>query len=91
VAAGGRMGQALAAAGLADPVVVSAIRIGEDNGRLAEATDFVSDWIDEDNGQAVQHITRLAEPVLLAVMGLVVGLVAMSLFVPLFDLATAGG
>ena len=89
VSSGGRMGQAVAAAGLADPVVVSAIRTGEDNGRLAEATDFVSDWMDDDNTSLIQQITRLVEPVLLAVMGVIVGFVAMGLFLPLFDLATA--
>jgi type IV pilus assembly protein PilC len=89
VASGGRMGQALGVARLADPVIVSAIRVGEDNGRLAEATDFVSNWLDEDNTNAVQHMTRLAEPTMLGIMGVVVGLVALSLFVPLFDLAGA--
>jgi len=91
VSSGGRMAHALAETGLADPVIVSALRTGEENGRLAEATDFVSDWMDEDNTQMVQHLTRLTEPVLLAVMGVVVGFVAMALFLPLFDLATAGG
>jgi type II secretory pathway component PulF len=91
VASGGRMGQALAATGLADPVIVSALRTGEDNGRLAEAAEFVSDWMDEDNTSTLQHLTKLAEPVLLVVMGLVVGFVAMSLFLPLFDLAAATG
>lgn len=91
VSSGGRMGQALGAVRLADPIIVSAIRTGEENGRLAEATDFVSSWMDEDNAAVTQHVTRLAEPVLLAVMGVVVGFVALCLFVPLFDLATAGG
>ena len=91
VAAGGRIGQALSATGLADPIVVSALRTGEENGRLTEATDFVSDWMDDDNATTVQNITRLAEPTLLAVMGVIVGLVAIALFLPLFDMATAAG
>jgi type II secretory pathway component PulF len=91
VSSGGRMGQAIAGASIADPVIVSAIKTGEDNGRLAEATDFVSSWIDEDNANMIQHVTRLAEPMMLAAMGVVVGFVAMSLFVPLFDLASAAG
>lgn len=90
VSSGGRMGQAIAKTGLADPVIVSAIRTGEDNGRLADAAVFVSDWIDDDNSRLVQQVTRLAEPLLLALMGVVVGFVAMGLFLPLFDMATAG-
>ena len=89
VASGGRMGQAIASAGLADAVIVSALRTGEENGRLSDAADFVSDWMDEENTATVQHLTRMAEPLLLAVMGLIVGFVAMSLFLPLFDLAGA--
>jgi type IV pilus assembly protein PilC len=91
VSSGGRMGEALAATRLADPIIVSALRTGEDNGRLGDAADFVSTWLDEDNATAVQHITRMAEPLLLAVMGIVVGFVAMALFLPLFDLASAAG
>ncbi len=91
VASGGRMGQAIGKAKLADPIICSAITTGEENGRLGEAADFVSNWLEEDNANAVQQVTRLAEPLLLALMGLVVGFVAMSLFVPLFDLATAAG
>lgn len=90
VSSGGRVGQALHDAQLADPIVVSAIRTGEENGRLSEAIDFVSGWVDEDNATLLQSLTRLAEPLLLALMGVVVGFVAMSLFLPLFDLATAG-
>jgi type IV pilus assembly protein PilC len=89
VASGGRMGQAIANANLADPVIVSALRTGEENGRLADAADFVSDWMDDENSAAVQQLTRMAEPLLLAVMGLIVGFVALSLFLPLFDLASA--
>jgi type II secretory pathway component PulF len=89
VSGGGRVGQAIADSGVADPVIISALRTGEENGRLAEATDFVSSWLDEDNTATVQHVARLAEPLLLAVMGVFVGFIAMSLFVPMFDMATA--
>lgn len=91
VASGGRLGEAIGRNKLADPVIASAIRTGEENGRLAEATDFVSTWVDDDNASMVAHVTRMAEPSLLAVMGVVVGFVAMSLFLPLFDIATAAG
>ena len=91
VAGGGSIGRTLADSGLVEPVVASAIRTGEENGRLSEAVEFVSTWMDHDNAQLIASLTRVVEPVLLVVMGLFVGLVAMSLFIPLFDLATAGG
>jgi type II secretory pathway component PulF len=90
VTAGGSIGRTLQDSGLVEPVIASAIATGEENGRLTEAVEFVSTWIDEDNTRLVGSLTRIAEPSLLMVMGLFVGLVAMSLFIPLFDLATAG-
>ena len=91
ISGGGSIGRTLAASGMVEPVVASAIQTGEENGRLTEAVDFVSSWMDNDNAQLVGGLTRILEPVMLAVMGAFVGLVAMSLFLPLFDLAMAGG
>jgi len=91
VAAGSSMARALAESGLVEPVIASAIRTGEENGRLTEAVEFVSRWLDDDNAQFVTGLARVAEPAMIAFMGIFVGLVAMSLFIPLFDLATAAG
>jgi type II secretory pathway component PulF len=90
VSSGGRLGQALSDSGLVDPVIAAAIRTGEENGRLAEATEFVSEWLDDDNRQLITTLTRIAEPAMLAIMGMLVGIVAMALFLPMFDLAGAG-
>jgi len=89
ISSGGLIGRTMAQSRLVEPVVAAAVETGEENGRLAESVAFVSDWIDEDNAQLVASATRLAEPVILAVLGSLVGLVAMSLFLPLFDLASA--
>jgi type II secretory pathway component PulF len=91
VAGGGSIGRTLGESDLVEPVVASAIRTGEENGRLSDAVDFVSSWMDHDNAQIIASLTRVVEPTLLAGMGLFVGMVAMSLFIPLFDLAMAGG
>lgn len=88
VAAGGRVGRALAECGWVEPVVASAIATGEENGKLADAVEFVSSWVDEDNDQLIATVTRLVEPLMLALMGLIVGTVALALFLPLFDMAT---
>lgn len=91
VSGGGRIGRVLGESGLVEPVVASAIATGEENGRLTEAVVFVSDWLDEDNQQLIGSVMKVAEPGMLALLGLVVGTVAMGLFLPLFDIAMAGG
>jgi type II secretory pathway component PulF len=69
----------------------AAIATGEESGRLGDALLFVADCLDEDNAQILASLGRIIEPLLLSVMGLVVGTVAISLFMPLFDLATIAG
>jgi type II secretory pathway component PulF len=91
VAAGGRVGKSLLESTLVEPVIASAVATGEENGRLADSVDFVAQWLDEDNAHLISTLTRIAEPLFLSIMGVVVGAIATSLFVPLFDLATAGG
>jgi type II secretory pathway component PulF len=50
---------------------------------------FCADMLDETNEELINLIMKLMEPVILIGMGMVVGAVAVSLFLPLFDL-TAG-
>jgi len=68
-----------------------AIRNGEQSGRLAEVMMHVSDYLDEDNETVIKSLSSLIEPVIMIVLGIMVGFVAVSMFLPLFDLtATAG-
>ncbi|MBL4699394.1 MAG: type II secretion system F family protein [Phycisphaerales bacterium] len=68
-----------------------AIRNGEQSGRLADVLVHISDYLDEDNDTIVKSISSLIEPVIMIVLGVLVGFVAISMFLPLFDLtATAG-
>lgn len=68
-----------------------AIRNGEQTGRLAEVMVHISDYLDEDNDTVIKSLSSLIEPVIMIVLGILVGFVAISMFLPLFDLtATAG-
>ncbi|MDF1808470.1 MAG: type II secretion system F family protein [Phycisphaerales bacterium] len=74
------------------PSACEAIRNGEQSGRLADVLVHVSDYLDEDNETIIKSLSSLIEPVIMVVLGVLVGFVAISMFLPLFDLtATAGG
>jgi len=45
----------------------------------------IADFMDEDNEVVVRTLTSILEPVILIVMGLLVAVVALSMFTPLFD------
>ena len=79
--------------GLILPSVVEAVRNGERAGRLSEVMTQMADILDEDNELLLKSVSSLIEPLILVVLGLVVGFVALSLFLPLFDLTslTQGG
>ncbi len=80
---------ALEGSKLVSPSVIQAIRTGEQSGRLGESISFVADILDEENTELLGTATKLVEPLILIIMGAVVGAVAISLFMPLFDMTSA--
>ncbi|MCA1596473.1 MAG: type II secretion system F family protein, partial [Chloroflexi bacterium] len=73
-------------------MVCQMIDIGEETGRLSEMLEKVSDFYDTEVDSAIKGLTSLIEPVLIVVMGFLVGFIAISLMTPIFklqhDLAT---
>ncbi len=76
---------------LLPPSVVEAVRSGEKSGNLAPVLASVADYMDEDTEQTIKTVTSLMEPIILLVLGLVIGAMAISMLLPLFDLTAAGG
>jgi len=78
---------------LISPSVYEAVRSGEQSGQVGPLLLNIADFLDEDNDVVVRSLTSIIEPVILIVMGALVGLVAVSMFMPLFDLTamTQGG
>jgi type II secretory pathway component PulF len=78
---------------LVTPSVYEAIRNGEQSGRVGDLMLHVADFLDEDNELLVKSLTSILEPVILILLGVLVGFVALSMFTPLFDLTamTQGG
>jgi type II secretory pathway component PulF len=89
VTSGGSMSATLLDSGLVSPTICQAIHTGEQSGALGNAVSFAADVLDEENEELLGIMTRLLEPVIIIIMGTVVGAVAVSLFMPLFDIATA--
>ncbi len=88
VTCGGTLSSALEASGLISPPICHAIRTGENSGQLGTAACYIADVLDEDNAELINAVTKLLEPVILIIMGLVVGAVSISLFMPLFDMTS---
>jgi len=84
---------AFADSDLISPSVHEAIRSGEQSGHLDSLLSNVADFLDEENEVVVRSLASIVEPCILIVMGILVGFIAVSMFMPLFDLTsmTQGG
>jgi type II secretory pathway component PulF len=71
--------------------VVEALRSGERTGQIAPVLLNMADFMDEDNEVLVKTLTGIIEPVILILMGIGVGIVAISMLLPLFDLTAMQG
>ncbi len=91
VTTGDSLASVLSNSDLVTPSFAETVRNGEESGRLGEALTGLAEFMDEDNETAVKSLTSLIEPAILVVLGLVVGFVAISLFLPLFDITAATG
>ena len=78
---------------LISPSVTEAIHSGEQSGQVGALLLNIADFLDEENDVVVRSLTQIIEPVILILMGLLVGFVALSMFMPLFDVTamTQGG
>jgi len=88
---GSPVGSELRSSWLIPKTFAGAVATGEESGRLADALLFVATSLEDENAQNLASLTRVIEPIILAVMGLVVGTMAFSLFLPMFEMATAAG
>lgn len=70
---------------LIGPSVYEAIRSGEQSGQVSSLLLDLADFLDEENEITLKSLMSIVEPVLLVLMGLVVGFVVVSIFMPLFD------
>jgi type II secretory pathway component PulF len=92
LAKGEPLSSALGAGSLVSPSVCEAVRNAERTGQVGPVLSSMADFLDEENEVVIKSLTSLLEPLILINLGLIVGFVAISMFLPLFDLtASAGG
>lgn len=76
---------------LISPSVHEAIRSGEETGQVASLLLDLSDFLDEENEITLRSLMSIIEPIMLIVMGALVAVVALSVFLPLFDVGSMTG
>ena len=80
---------ALSAHGLTTPVALRLLRVGERSGNLGEMMDRAANFHDEEMARWVEWFSRLFEPILMALIGIVIGIIVVLMYLPIFELAGA--
>ena len=71
---------------LFSPMVVQMIAIGEETGKVDDLLNHVGDYFDRETDLKVKNMTALIEPILICVMGALVLLLALGVFLPMWNL-----
>ena len=81
---------------LADPLsemkvfpgmVVQMVAVGEQTGALDQMLSKIADFYEDETDVAVASLTSLLEPILMVLVGTVVGVVLIAMYLPIFELA----
>jgi general secretion pathway protein F len=72
---------------LTTPVALRMLSVGEQSGNMGEMMERIAAFHDEEISRWVDWFTRLFEPILMAVIGLVIGAIVILMYMPIFELA----
>lgn len=86
VAQGSATSQALRATGVFPPLVLQMVTSGEKTGELPAMLDYVCELYARETDAKVKSLTSIIEPLMIVVLGVIVGFIAMSVIVPIYSL-----
>lgn len=72
---------------LSTPVSSRMLRVGERSGQMGEMMERTADFMDEELARWIDWFTKLFEPLLMAFIGIVIGLIVVLMYMPIFELA----
>ena len=89
ISEGRTMADPLQASGVFPAMVCQMISVGESTGALDSMLEKIADFYDEEVDQAVENLTAMIEPLMIVFLGVVVGGMIVSMYLPIFKMAAA--
>jgi type IV pilus assembly protein PilC len=89
IAGGETIAGPLKESGVFPPMVVQMINVGEQTGGLDEMLTKIADFYDEEVDAAVEALLAAMEPIMIVVLGVVVGGMIVAMYLPIFDMINA--
>ncbi|MGR8946891.1 MAG: type II secretion system F family protein [Gammaproteobacteria bacterium] len=72
--------------GLFPNMVVQMVAIGEESGQLDAMLSKIADWYEQEVDDAVEALTSLLEPIIMAVLGVLIGGLVIAMYLPIFKM-----
>lgn len=88
IAEGKTMSEPLAESGVFPAMVCQMISVGESTGALDTMLIKIADFYDEEVDQAVENLTTMMEPAMLVILGVIIGGLVVSMYLPIFKMAS---
>jgi type IV pilus assembly protein PilC len=89
VKAGGTLGEPLKQAGVFPPMVGQMVTVGEETGALDTMLSKIADFYEDEVAAAVKALASIMEPVMIIIVGSIVGVIVISMYLPLFSVYNA--
>ncbi|MBU0534310.1 MAG: type II secretion system F family protein [Candidatus Omnitrophica bacterium] len=86
ISRGDSMSKALRKSGVFPPLFLHMVEVGEKSGNLEHMLDDISNSYEEEVTMALNRFTTLLEPLVIITMGLIVGIIAISILLPIFEM-----
>ncbi|MEK7234840.1 MAG: type II secretion system F family protein [Elusimicrobiota bacterium] len=83
---GGHLSDPLKKSGIFPNMVTSMISVGEETGALDIMLSKIADFYDSEVDSAVKGLTSLIEPIVIVVMGIIIGTIVVAMFMPMFEI-----
>lgn len=91
IAAGNTLAEPLRASGVFPAMALQMVAVGEESGQLDTMLTRVADFYDDEVDVAVNGLTSIIEPVMIVVMGGVVGGMVVAMYLPIFKMVSVMG
>jgi type IV pilus assembly protein PilC len=70
------------------PMVSQMVKIGEETGELEKMLGKIADFYEDEVDASIQTLTSIVEPIMMMLVGLMVGVIIISMYLPMFKLLT---
>ena len=85
---GEKIATPLSKSGVFPPMVMQMITVGEETGNLDVMLSKIADFYDAEVDSAVDGLTSMIEPIIIVIMGIVIGSIVVAMFMPIFEMSS---